>query len=215
MEFRRVLFPSCPIWGRVSEGYGRRSESYEKRRTSAVAIGDAPPYGRRNELRYRERRCQEPDGRGTRVQLEGVQREQRQDQREPDHVHERDRHEHGHPSHRLAPRPSTSALASMSMTPNAAATPSSEMRRLAMISMEMGRLSYVYSTTDVTKSPSAATNAMLPPAASAGLRSGSVTRRNVAHGPAPRLAAASSTAGSSWRYPASTARPVTGRFRTR
>src|SRR6266849_2580531 len=37
---------------------------------------------------------------------------------------------------------------------------------------------------DVTKSPSAATNARLPPAASAGLSSGNVTRRKVAQHPA-------------------------------
>ena len=47
---------------------------------------------------------------------------------------------------------------------------------------------------DVTKSPSAVTNARLAPAASAGLKSGSVTRRRVAHRPAPRLAAGGSLA---------------------
>src|SRR5439155_41194 len=41
------------------------------------------------------------------------------------------------------PSPRTTALTTIKITPNAAATPSSETRRLDMISMEMGRLSYV------------------------------------------------------------------------
>src|SRR2546423_13441585 len=147
--------------------------------------------------------------------MERVEREQGQDQGEADHVHERHRHQDRHPRHRLTPSPSTTALTTMRITPNAAATPSSETRRLDMISIEIGRLSYMYSTMDVTKSPSAATNARLAPAMSAGLSRGSVTRRNTPHRPAPRLAAASSSAGSSCRYAASTARPVTGRLRTR
>jgi hypothetical protein len=68
---------------------------------------------------------------------------------------------------------------------------------------------------EVTKSPKAVTKARLAPARSAGLRSGSVTRRSVRARPAPRLAAASSKEGSSARTPAAIARLVMGRFRTR
>src|SRR6266581_6603477 len=180
-----------------------------------VAVGHPPPHRRGDELRDGKGCGHQADRRRAGVEVERIQRQQRQDEGKPDHVDERDSHQHRHPLHRLAPSPRTTALTTIRITPNPAATPSSETRRLAMISIEIGRLSGVYSTMDVTKSPSAATNARLPPAASAGLRSGSVTRRNVAQRPAPRLAAASSSAGSSCRYPARTARPVTGRLRTR
>ena len=58
---------------------------------------------------------------------------------------------------------------------------------------------------DATISPSAATNARLAPAARPGRSWGSVTRLSVRQRPAPRLAAASSSDGSSCRYAASTA----------
>src|SRR2546426_3410115 len=61
--------------------------------------------------------------------MERVEREQGQDQREPDHVHKRHRHQDPHPRHRLAPSPRTTALTTIRITPNAAATPSSETRR--------------------------------------------------------------------------------------
>src|SRR5437879_12081409 len=118
--------------------------------------------------------------------MERVEREQGQDQREPDHVHKRHRHQDPHPRHRLAPSPRTTALTTMRITPNAAATPSSETRRLDMNSMEIGRLSYVESTMDVTKTPSAATNARLATAVSAGVRSGSDTRPNTPQRPQTR-----------------------------
>ena len=72
-----------------------------------------------------------------------VERHQRRDEHEAHHVDETDDHQDRQPLHRLAPIPSTTALTTISTTPNAAATPVSESRRLDRISMEMGLVSYV------------------------------------------------------------------------
>src|SRR5256885_5844155 len=65
------------------------------------------------------------------------------DQHEPQHVHEANGHQHRQALHRLAPTPRTTALSTIRITPNPAATPSSDTRRLDMISIAMGRLSGV------------------------------------------------------------------------
>jgi len=108
-----------------------------------VAVGHPPPHRRGNELRDGKGCGHQADRRRAGMEVERIQRQQRQDEGEPDHVDERDSHQHRHPLHRLAPSPSTTALTTIRITPNAAATPSSETRRLDMISMEIGRLSYV------------------------------------------------------------------------
>ena len=93
---------------------------------------------------------------GGRVQLEGIEGEQWEHDHEADHVHEVHPDEHGEPAElagraqrRLrhpplpwsAPRANTAALTAISTTPYAAATPTSDCRRLDRISSEMGRVS--------------------------------------------------------------------------
>src|SRR5207247_10739226 len=149
-----------------------------------------------------------------RAEVLRVRQQQRTDEQQDQQLYQRDQHQDQEPLHRRAPTPRTIALTSISTTPNAAATPVSDSRRLERISMDTGRVSYVYRTMDATMSPSAATNARLAPAASPGRSCGNVTRARVRQRPAPRLAAASSSDGSSWRYDARMPRPVSGSPRT-
>src|SRR5439155_14780922 len=104
---------------------------------------------------------------------QGVESEQRRDHQQPDHVDEA----HGDQDdealqiraqdsadslsercHRLAPTPRTTPLNTMRITPNPAATPSSDTRRLDMISIAIGRLSGVMIKMVVTKAPSTASS---------------------------------------------------------
>ncbi len=78
-----------------------------------------------------------------RLEVERVERHQRCDEHQPHHVDEADGHQDPEPFHRRAPTPSTTALTSIRTTPNAAATPVSESRKLDRISMDTGRVSYV------------------------------------------------------------------------
>ena len=124
-------------------GDRRSCQADQQHRAASVAVGHPPPDGRGRELSDRERGRQEADGGGVGVQPERVERQQRQDHHQADHVHERHGHEHRHPLHRRAPTPRTTALNTIRITPNPAATPSSDTRRLDMISIAIGRLSGV------------------------------------------------------------------------
>ncbi len=114
-----------------------------ERRPATVAIGDLPPHGRRDELGDREGRDQRPHHPLRRVEAQRVKGHEGGDQHEPQHVHEANGHQHPQALHRLAPTPRTTALSTIRITPKPAATPSSDTRRLDMISIAMGRLSGV------------------------------------------------------------------------
>src|SRR5882762_5795237 len=146
-----------------------RAKADEHGGTPTITVRDLAPDWRRDELRHGERRDEGTDQPVGRVHAFGVERHQWGHEHEPQHVDEADRHQHRQPLHRRAPTPSTIALTSINTTPNAAATPVSASRRLDRISIDTGRVSYVYRTIDATISPSAATNARLAPAARPGL----------------------------------------------
>ena len=135
---------------------GRGGEADQQRRTPAVVIGDPAPQRRRHQLRDGKGGDDPADRPRARLQVQRVEREQRQHHREADHVHAigGDEREQAmevparglgggtHPrASRRAPRAKTTALASIRKTPLAAATPTSPWRRLARISREMGRVS--------------------------------------------------------------------------
>ncbi len=121
----------------------RSREPNEHRGPPAVAIGELAPDRRRNELSDCKRGDQPADHPLGGVHARRVEGHERRDQHQAQHVDEADRHQHREPLHRLAPTPRTTALTSMSTTPNAAATPVSASRRLERISMDTGRVSYV------------------------------------------------------------------------
>ncbi len=123
----------------VRRGGGRETDQQD--RSPAVAVGDPPPERRGEELRHRERAHERPDEARRGPEPHGEERQQRGHDHQTDHVHEANRDERDQPLHRLAPNPSTMALTTIKTTPNAAATPISETRRLDMISIEIGRLS--------------------------------------------------------------------------
>ena len=75
------------------EGHGRRGQPHQQRRPPAVAVREAPPEGRREELRQGERRQDHGDHERPRAHAGGVERQQRRDEEESDHVHEDDGHE--------------------------------------------------------------------------------------------------------------------------
>ena len=138
-------------------GDRRRGEPDQQRGPAPVAVGDPPPDRRRDELGDGERRDEKPDDLRRGLELEGIERQQREHDHEADHVHEVDRDENGEPAEAaflrrrhpaLPPRPcppepsaNTAALTSISTTPYAAATPTSACRRLERISSEIGRVS--------------------------------------------------------------------------
>ncbi len=124
-------------------GERRCAQANEHRRPAAVAIRELPPDRRRDQLRNSERRNQRAHQPLRSLEVQRVEGHQRCDEHQAHHVDETDGHQHPQSLHRLAPTPSTTALTIMSTTPNAAATPVSESRRLERISMDTGRVSYV------------------------------------------------------------------------
>ena len=75
-------------------GDGRRGEPDEQRRPAAVPVGDPAPERRGEQLGDRERGDQRADDLGRGLQLEGVERQQREHDHEADHVHEVHRDQH-------------------------------------------------------------------------------------------------------------------------
>ena len=135
---------------------GGRGEPDEQRRPAPIPVRDPPPEGRGHQLSDGEGGDQGADHLGRTLQLEGVERQQREHDHEADHVHEVHRDQYreaaetscrrrhpGVPPRPCPPEPSanTAPLTSMSTTPYAAATPTSACRRLERISSEIGRVS--------------------------------------------------------------------------
>src|SRR5207253_225733 len=133
----------------------RSQQPDEQHRSSSIAIGDAAPDRGRQQLCDGKRTEEGSDRARLTAEPQGVEGEQRRDHQEPDHIDEA----HGDQDdealqiraqdsadslserrHRLTPTPRTAALSTIRITPNPAATPSSDTRRLDMISIEIGRL---------------------------------------------------------------------------
>ena len=78
---------------------GRCRQPDEQCWTPSVAIGEASPHWRRDQLRDRERRYEQPDDEAVGAEVFGVEGQEGNDHQQPHHVHERRYHQNEELTH--------------------------------------------------------------------------------------------------------------------